>query len=63
MRLYYVKEAPGQHAAVQFDENGGPYKLVALFRTERDARRFVDAADRSMTTEEEQAARKKRNVN
>ena len=55
MRLFLVKEAKGQYAAAQFDEAGGPYKAVALFRTERDARRFIDAAERSLTVEEEQA--------
>lgn len=57
MRLFYVKEGRGQHAAALFDETGGPYRAVALFHSERDARRFVEAGNRSMTDAE--AARKR----
>lgn len=53
MRLYLVKEAPGQYAAALFSRGTEPYKPVALFRTERDARRFINAAEKSMTAAEE----------
>lgn len=62
MRLFYAKEAPGQHAAVRAADDGGPMETVALFRTERDARRFIEAANRSMTVMEEAEAKKKRDA-
>lgn len=63
MRLFYAKEAPGQHAAVRAaDDGAGPLETVALFRTERDARRFIEAANRSMTSMEEAEAKKKRDA-
>jgi hypothetical protein len=56
MRLFYSKEAPGLHGAYRFADEKGPIETVALFRTERDARRFVDAGNRSLTVAEENAA-------
>jgi hypothetical protein len=56
MRLFYCKEAPGLHAAVRFVDATGPLETVALFKTERDARRFVNAGNRSMSSEQQEAA-------
>lgn len=60
VRLFYAKEAPGQHAAVRFANVAGPVETVALFRTERDAYRFIAAGNRSMTFMEELEAKEKR---
>lgn len=44
---------------MRFSDANGPCETVAIFRKEIDARRFVDAANRSLDVEEEAAAKAK----
>ncbi|WP_421440443.1 hypothetical protein [Agrobacterium tumefaciens] len=59
MRVFYAKEAPGVHSAMRFADESGPCETVAIFKKEVDARRFVDAAARSLDATEEAAAKAK----
>ncbi|CAM3844663.1 hypothetical protein G6L26_009885 [Agrobacterium radiobacter] len=59
MRVFYAKEAPGVHSVLRFADANGPCQTVAIFKKEVDARRFVDAANRSLDIAEEAAARAK----
>lgn len=59
MRVFYAKEAAGVHSAMRFADANGPCETVAIFRKEIDARRFVDAANRSLDGKEEAAAKGK----
>ena len=59
MRVFYIKEAPGIHSAMRFADGSGPCETVAIFKKEIDARRFVEAANRSLDVKEEALAKAK----
>lgn len=57
MRAFYRKEGPGLYSVLRFLDENKPNETIAIFSKEVDARRMVDAVNRSMTSEEETKAR------